>query len=139
MTRNTLGFLLAPLAAPTVFLLVMLVRGTHADGGSDQSLFWLFALGVMVAYVVTAALGLPLHLLLRRSGCQGCGFYMIGGALIALVPFLPGLLSGKELTQSEFLLLVGSVLAVGLITGLLFWWIAIRGGKDGASVAVGDK
>ena len=139
MTRNTLGFLLAPLAAPIVFLVVMLARGAQPDGGSDLSLFWLIVLGVLVAYVMAAVFGLPLHLLLRRTGCQGCGFYMIGGALIALVPFLPGLLSGKELTQSEFLLLVGSVLGVGMLTGLLFWWIAIRARKECASATISEE
>ncbi len=128
MTRNTLGFLLAPLAAPAVFLLVMLVRSDGAPGGetASTSIFWLMALAVIAAYVVTALLGLPLHLLLRRVGCQGCAWYMIGGSLIALVPFLPGLLSGKELTDNELMLMLGVIVSVGLFTGLLFWLIAVR-------------
>ena len=132
MTRNTLGFLVAPLAAPVAFLVLMLVRGDGGQGGdgAGTSLFWLMVLAVIAAYVVTALFGLPLHLLLRRTGCRACAWYMAGGALIALVPFLPGLLSGKHLAEAELMLMTGAVPGTGLITGLLFWFIAVRGRSD---------
>jgi hypothetical protein len=100
--RLLLAFLVAPLAAPVVYVLgtltvEMLRRGKAPSALSTLDLLiGVFTLGAPCAYVATLVAGVPMYFLLRRLGLLTRWTVWLAGAAIgaagalALAPYLRG-------------------------------------------------
>jgi hypothetical protein len=133
------GFTIAPVPAAAIF-------ATFLAGERMSVNAYLGWVGVtlVVAWLWTAILGVPVYLLLRRIAALNLLTSVLAGALIAAVPTAvlrldsPGgswIAGGKILVQQGkytaggYALVAQSVAIMamlGLISGILFWVIALR-------------
>jgi hypothetical protein len=135
--RVSLGFFAAPSAVLSPFILVIAFRAP-AEAWPALPIFAVHIL--LVAYVVTVLIGLPVHLILRAKDRHGLADYVgataVAASLAALLVDLAGnLLSSMGpddnpfrltlLSRSGMTLTIIFIVAAGITAGL-FWRIAIR-------------
>ena len=128
--RLLLAFLVAPLAAPTAFVLAVIAGQAVGTGlASARSALDLaiavFALGAPLAYVATLVAGAPAYFALLAFGLVRRWTVWIGAATIgaatafALSPYL-----GKEFFRIQFPWWAGAL--VGLVSAEVFWRVRER-------------
>ena len=123
--RLWLAWILAPLTAPVVFLLLALVYGlaTSRDwsmksiGEYVQGAASVFVFGSLAAYAATAVVGLPAFLLLRKLGLLN--YYTM--ALVGIVAATVYVIVVDWATLSALVLGVGALL--GWACATVFWMI----------------
>lgn len=115
MNRTLSGFFVAPLIPVFLFSLT-----------AGANFFFIFMIGVLVAYVGALIVGAPLLYVLRNFKCLSWHYFVLGGALCAL-PF-NWLYSGASSTHLEIYGLRNMVVfyAIGAAGGLSFWFISVR-------------
>ena len=114
--RVVLGFILAPVFGPLVVAVYSLW-----SGGLESKYFIGFFLNMtMVSYAVAVVAGVPAFLMLKSWRIKNIFGYLLGGVLIALLPFV--FFVGISSVPGE--LLVNSI-TVGGVNGVAFWLLAI--------------
>jgi hypothetical protein len=129
--RVAAGFAIAP-AVPG--LLLYLLQASVLESGA----YLLPVLMLMYAYPLTLVVGVPAYLLLRRKSSKGVGASVCIGAAIGFLGYLVDvgltisapvyadeLLRGAYLANSVGLGVAG--ISWGAMSGLVFWFIALRG------------
>ena len=126
-----LGGIIAPLAAPLAFFLVMLIISIGGNRASEDVHLWLPALGLItvftlpVSYLATWILGMPFIYWLRSSSRLTIWNICLGAVGIAVIGTLIWELAVKyrplHLEQVAFGALVSAGLA--LCVALTFCWI----------------
>jgi hypothetical protein len=133
--RVILGFLLAPLAAPTVFLLLTLAENRLYGMPPGSSLFGevLVALFVVMlpTYLTTILLGIPTYCLLKRYACVRLWHALVIAAAAGCV-FLP---VTSELSRG-LLFVESPALACALV---LWWFVREAPGARAAPTADGER
>lgn len=127
--REWLGLLLAP----SPLALAVPFYDLHQLGyglGKDEVLFAFLLFG----YPMVIAFGIPIHLLLRRSGRLDFGSYVVAaatiGGLVGLIPLVSNRISPPEpgnpfaLQITPAIPLATAILA--LLSATIFWWVAVR-------------
>jgi hypothetical protein len=112
--RTILGFLLAPLMVPLLYL-----AAAAAFGG-----FLSFDLAVLageIAYLAALLGGLPLHVALMKLGWASLHDYMVFGFLLGAASVLVSEHAPVEFTA---LMQAGLAALAGMIAGGVFWLIA---------------
>lgn len=135
--RVVIGFLVAPLAAPILFVLIFVVAGvSHGLGtGNARSVqgvlsgswVWLVA-AVPVSYAVTLIAGLPAYFLMRTfEGATWKSWLAVAAAIGAVAGSLVGavfILSDRSYGTAAALVALGALF--GGVNGWLFWYLAVR-------------
>lgn len=136
-TRVRRAFLVSPLAAPGLLVLLSAVVGTVLGVFAVQpemvvasilgSWVWLIY-ALPVSYGITALFGIPAFILLRRLHRAWSGYWVIGSAGLG---FSIGVVSGIVLTSCcgsfDWLIWLAVFGAVsGASNGWLFWHVAVR-------------
>lgn len=134
-----LGCVLAPLAAPLMMLLIILVVGEDLRGPSYEyglsdaiELFGIvglfLVLGAPIAYAVTVAIGLPLYFITNRLGLINFCSITFGAAFAAVLPiFLLSAQRGFVLyddPEKSSLLFYLAFALCGSVVGLVFWFVS---------------
>ncbi|MBK9948053.1 MAG: hypothetical protein IPP12_12820 [Nitrospira sp.] len=118
--RVVLGFLLAPLVVPLYFLVVGFIGvGKATLGEIGENAVGFLAITGPYAYVAAFVLGLPVYLFLKAKDLLSWQVVTISGGILgelAVIIFLPA--------EREGVLWTG--LFPGALSGLVFWWIAVR-------------
>ena len=129
--RIARGFLIAPLCGSSVF------AGRYVPlmgPGWLVGLFGTVLFTATVAYSIALVVGVPTYLVLRRWFRPRFAYAVVSGGLVAASPFnLLGIVSvlgrpDSSLTCNdilEYIDFVGPILASGLVTGLVFWLVAV--------------
>jgi hypothetical protein len=119
-----LGFLIAPLAAPLAFI-VVLAAYDAASGGIEDIIRFLkgtvifFIIGVPISYGAMLVLGLPYVLWLKRLGRFTSNYICLGAIVSGAITFTAYWAGGRNLPQPlVYYSLLGSLL--GLVSGLVF-------------------
>jgi hypothetical protein len=134
-----LGCVLAPLAAPLMMLLIILVIGEDLRGPSykygihdAQEMFGIvgmfLVLGAPIAYGIMAVVGLPLYYITNKLGLISFWSITFGSAFVAIFPILlmsapNGFVVYKEPDKSSFLFYLAFALC-GFVVGLVFWFVS---------------
>lgn len=95
--------------------------GLQASGDFAQVVAWAFA---GFSYLTAIVVGVPVFLLFRAQGLISWWHYVLGAALIALIP---GFLAATGGDPEDALRIVGQITAIGAVSGLVFWIIGIWG------------
>lgn len=134
-----LGCVVAPLAAPLMMLLIILVIGEDLRGPSyrydfndAKEMFGLagmvLILGTPLAYAITVVAGLPFYFITRKLGLINFWSITFGSAFLAILPILVmsapnGFILYKEPEKSSFLFYLAFALC-GYVVGLAFWFVS---------------
>lgn len=134
-----LGCVLAPLAAPLMVLLIILVVGEDFRGSSYQfgssdvvEIFGVagifLVLGAPIAYAIAVVIGLPLFFIAKRLGFINIWSVSLGAAITAILPILAlsarnGFALHTDPEKSSLLFYLVFSLC-GSVVGLLFWFIS---------------
>jgi hypothetical protein len=124
---NLLGFLLAPLTPGFLLLFLSMIEMDAREG------VWALEMSALVGYPAMVILGLPAHLLLKRTGWTSLGIYAFVGLLIGLAiatalfysmaaknfSLMPD--PGKSITPSIAVLVLAAFF--GAISGIVYWLI----------------
>ena len=114
ISRVAAAFLLAPAVAPLGVALLSLVPSLAG--------IWVLAVGVAAfTYGTTVIAGIPAYSLLRYFNCVSWWHFTLGGAVLGI---LPALVFGFPTSLQGMLVLGPDYLAIGAVTGLVFWIIA---------------
>jgi hypothetical protein len=114
ISRVAVAFLLAPGVAPLGIALASLLPSLAG--------IWVLAVGVAAfTYGTTAIAGIPAYSLLRYFNWVSWWHFTLGGAVLGI---LPTLVFGFPSSLQGMLVLGPDYLAIGAITGLVFWAIA---------------
>lgn len=129
------GFFTAPIAAPIVFTLLatiwtLLAGFTGAEWKAIPAsllgaLVW-FPLGVAVSYVVTAVLGVPAFILMRRFHRPTVIYWIVAAGLIGLAAGLLATLAVSGWSTGSLVGLGAFGAVGGALTGWLFWQVAVK-------------
>jgi hypothetical protein len=124
-----LGCVIAPLVAPLMILLIILVADA-VSGSSYQYAFGLnqakelggiilmfLVLGAPIAYVITLVVGLPAYFIFKKLGLINFHSVTFGSAFVAVFPFLVksaphGFIIYEEPDKSSFLFYLAFALCV---------------------------
>lgn len=136
-TRVRSAFLISPLAAPGLLVLLSSVVGTVLVVIAGQpelvvasmlgSLYWLiFALPV--SYGITALFGIPAFILLRGLHRAWSGYWVIGSAGLGFsIGAVLGMVMSRCCGGVSWLIWLAAFGAVsGASNGWLFWYVAVR-------------
>jgi hypothetical protein len=134
-----LGCVIAPLAAPVMILLIILVTGEDLRGSSYeyglndvQEMFGVagmfLTLGAPIAYAVMVLVGLPLYFITRKLGFINFWSITFGSAFVAIFPILlisaqRGFVLYENPNKSTLLFYLAFALC-GYVVGLLFWFVS---------------
>jgi hypothetical protein len=128
MNRALLGFLVAPLAPCLIIFIIALFQG-GGDGG-----FWFMSLVVPISYLTAAVIGLPIHLLLVKSGHASLGWYALSGIAASLIPILfifvfPSISTGSASAPWAGILpvhykIMAFMLLAAVTVSATFWFVA---------------
>jgi hypothetical protein len=133
LKRLALGLALAPLV-PGVLMLALSMLGNPSEG------IWALKLIAMIAYPAMLIIGLPLHLLFRRTGWTSVWPYLVTGAIAGaavaycVFPTLQAAASGATTSSSIAIAVICAFF--GMITAATFW-IIVRP-NIGIRTAVGN-
>lgn len=134
-----LGCVVAPLVAPMMILLIIMVFGEDLRGNSYEygikdiqemsgivGLFLLF--GAPMAYAITIVVGLPFYLIFKRIGLINFWSITFGSAFVAIFPVLVmsaprGFNIYNEPEKSSILFYLAIALC-GYAAGLVFWFVS---------------
>lgn len=106
--RIILGFLIAPLVTPLVFLMWAVLRTGTFDPQSWPAFYLIGAF----AYIAAVWLGVPAFLLYSKLKLHNVFWFLIGGALIGLVVVvLLRMWLGSGTVKSEVVILVAASLS----------------------------
>jgi hypothetical protein len=126
--RIVAAFLLAPLGAACV--LAYFFPAAHGVPWAESIVRTTFIYGVFGAYPLTIVFGTPLFLILRnrvRATPVSCA---VSGSVVVLVPALLLLAfhpASKDGSWLEAAAILSGAAGLGLVAGLLFWFIAAAG------------
>lgn len=131
-----LGCAVAPLAAPLMMLLIILVVGEDLRGPAYKYGFndakdmfgivgMVLILGAPIAYAITIVAGLPFYFITKKLGLINFWSITFGSAFLATLPILfmsapNGFILYKEPEKSSFLFYLAFALC-GYVVGLVFW------------------
>ena len=121
--RVVLGFLLAPLAVPLYFLVIGFLltlydrKVSFSEMGENAVGF--LAITWPYAYFAALVLGLPSYLFLKSKDLLTWQVFTISGGVLGALVVIVFL----EAERAHFLRMG---LLPGALSGLVFWWIAIR-------------
>lgn len=137
--RIFLGCAIAPLTAPLMMLLIILIVGEDLRGPSykyglndAQELLGIIGmfivLGAPIAYAVMVVVGLPFYFLAKKLGFINIWSVTIGSAFVAIFPILlmsapNGFLLYTEPDKSSFLFYSAFALC-GYVSGFVFWFVS---------------
>jgi hypothetical protein len=138
-----IGFLVAPLAAPFLFVLLALIAAAFQGFGSGDvravrgallgSWVWLVA-AVPVSYAVTLIAGLPAYLLLKTfQRATLTAWLAVAAAIGAVAGGLVGavfIASDGSYATAAALVALGALF--GVANGTLFWHLAVRTARPDA-------
>ena len=134
-----LGCVIAPLVAPLMMLIIILVTGDDLRGPSYEYNFndikeifgiagMFLVLGAPIAYIIMLGIGLPFYHLIKKLNFINFWSITFGSAFVAIFPIL--LMSVKEgftlyddPEQSSLLLYLVFALC-GYAVGLTFWYVS---------------
>lgn len=134
-----LGCVVAPLAAPMMILLIIMVFGEDLRGSSYEygikdikemsgivGLFLLF--GAPIAYVISVVVGLPFYFIFKRVGLINFWSITFGSAFVAIFPILVmsaprGFIIYNEPEKISILFYLAIALC-GYVVGLVFWFVS---------------
>jgi hypothetical protein len=135
------GCFIAPLVAPLILLIVILISGEDLRGPSYHLTFgdipeilgialMFVVLGAPIAYLVMALVGLPLYALVKKVNAISFLSVTLGGAFTAMVPiFLMSAPTNFVLYpngENSAPLLYLTFAACGFCVGVVFWLITAR-------------
>lgn len=141
-SKTFAGFAIAPLTPCIVIFAIAEIQG-RGDSG-----VWFSSIVLPISYLVSAVIGLPVYVLLKRFHYNSIRSYIMSGALAALVPFMfivvypaimmygtPAAVMG--LKSFEYYLL-GMMIIYGALVAGAFWLIvrpdrSASGSKDAKS------
>ncbi|MGI9328638.1 MAG: hypothetical protein ACR2PZ_25710 [Pseudomonadales bacterium] len=89
----------------------------------------LFLLAALVMVVLTAAIGLPLLYLLRAKTTM-CWWHCSIAGMLTTLPVVTLLLVNTANPSTTVLVVAAIVLALGVLGGLLFWWLGVYGNSE---------
>jgi hypothetical protein len=124
------AFLIAPAVPAILILAAAIVQGSGADG------IWWMTIILPVSYVTCAVVGLPIHLILMRTGYTSLLLYVISGLVATLVPiYFLFIYSDESPTPWAGLLqvhfeIMGFMAFCGILTSAIFWLIARPDRRD---------
>ena len=134
-----LGCVVAPLAAPLIMLLTILVIGEDLRGPSYKYGFndakemfgivgMFLVLGAPIAYAITMVVGLPLYFIVKKLNLISFWSITFGSAFVAILPILlmsapNGFILYEEPEKSSFLFYLAFALC-GYVVGLVFWFVS---------------
>ena len=134
-----LGCVVAPLAAPLMMLLIILVVGEDLRGPSYKYGFndakemfgivgMFLVLGAPIAYAITMVAGLPFYFITKKLGLISFWSITFDSAFVAILPILVmsaqnGFVLYKEPEKSSFLFYLAFALC-GYVVGLVFWFVS---------------
>ena len=134
-----LGCVIAPLAAPLMMLLIIMVTGEDLRGPSyeyefkdAQEMFGIIGmflvLGAPIAYAIMAVAGLPFYFITKKLGFISFWSITLGSAFVAILPILlmsapNGLILYNDPEKSSFLFYSAFALC-GYVVGLVFWFVS---------------
>lgn len=141
--RVLIGFLVAPLAAPFLFVLLALIAGVIQGFGAGDartirgallgSWVWLVA-AIPVSYAVTLIAGLPAYLLLKTfQSATLTAWLAVAAAIGAVADGLVGavfIASDGSYRTAAALIALGALF--GAVNGRLFWHLAVRNAQSRA-------
>lgn len=126
MKRTIVGFLVAPVMAPFLFVAVLTFPSILGDvAGFFENRVAVFVIGIPLSHLVALVFGWPLFHLFSRNGLINYWCLSFGGAFVAIVPVILLSLFGpepvKEIIGSiEVFLLFG---VCGFVAGFTYWLI----------------
>lgn len=112
VVRIVIAFMIAPGLYPAWLAI-------QAAGDFQQVVAWVFA---GFSYAAAIILGVPTLLLFQAKKLFAWWYYVLGATLIALIPAVLNT-SGRD--ANDQLRIFGSFLAIGAVSGLVFWIIGI--------------
>ncbi|MDH3280310.1 MAG: hypothetical protein OEQ18_04175 [Gammaproteobacteria bacterium] len=134
-----LGCLVAPLAAPVMMLLIILVVGEDLRGPSykyglndAKEMFGIFGMfiifGAPIAWAITAVVGMPIYFIAQRLGYINFWSISLGAAFVAILPLLVmsapnSFVLYQEPEKSSFLF-YSAVALCGYVVGSVFWFVS---------------
>jgi hypothetical protein len=122
--RIVAGFLIAPILLPVVTVVVTLQADFSV--GQFKAGFALACILAVFTYATALIVGVPVFAWYRRRGWFEPWQFAVGGGLLGLLPMPVIALFGPVP------LFLGPVLSViGLLSALLFWFLAVRGNVRG--------
>jgi hypothetical protein len=127
MLRTIFAFLLAPVPAASAMAVLVAVR----PGGRGLGIFVhpasMFASICLLSYILGLLLGVPLFLWLRRWDPVSLRTFAFTGALVSVISAallaVRAVTTGNDVSRATILGLSVYV-AIGLLTGASFWFIA---------------
>jgi len=137
--RLLLGCIVAPLAAPLVLLLIIMVSGEDLRGPSYEygfndfmEIFGLagmfLVLGAPIAYVIALVIGLPFYFITERINYINFWSITFGSAFVSIVPILimsaPNGFVLYEDPEKSSILFYLAISACGYVVGMVFWFIS---------------
>lgn len=109
--RFAAAFVLAPAVVPIAYWSL-----------SDNDMATVGALTAAgIGYMLALILGVPLLLLFQYFKWNHWWHFLLGGGFIGLVP---GVIFLSSVSSAELPLLIGSLFAVGMFAGAVFWVVA---------------
>ena len=134
-----LGCVIAPLAAPVMILLIILVTGEDLRGSlyeyglnDVQEMLGItgifLTLGAPIAYAVMVLVGLPFYFIARKFGYINFWSITLGSAFVAILPILlmfapRGFILYEDTEKSSLMFYLAFALC-GYVVGLLFWFVS---------------
>lgn len=121
ITRPLIGFIVAPMAAP---LLLVVMGGLHFLMGNPGYRFYLTAAAWigMFAFISMLVIGIPGYFLARKFSVRSFRAYFVGGAVLGFIAYL------SLFVIFPFGFRVGAMLllsiGIGALTSSMFWIIA---------------
>tara|TARA_R110000737_G_C14560131_1_gene482147 strand:+ start:653 stop:1399 length:747 start_codon:yes stop_codon:yes gene_type:complete len=91
---------------------------------SLQAGFFVFILGIPVAYGCAMFIGIPLFALYKKADITGWSYYVLGGALCAVPGVLLFVKYNAPIVYS--LQSISAFTLIGAIGGIIFWWLYPR-------------
>lgn len=133
--RVILGFIVAPPVAPAIYYFLIswpIARNTINGTRYDAFLITLF-IGIPIAYLITLVIGIPTYLLLRRlDWLNGLSIAIASGTIAASPMLFAEIVNGTIVNYTMNKLIIDiSYFFCGVVVGIIFWFIAIRGTTNG--------
>lgn len=124
-SRTIIGFIVAPLIVPLLYLAATSVFGGYRS--ADLALYI-----AQYAYLTALLGGLPMHITLSRLGWTTLHDYAVYGVLLGLVATL---ITERPPLEFSIIIEVGLSAVAGAVAGGVFWLIA-RPGRGKAALPI---
>jgi hypothetical protein len=123
MSRPLIGFIIAP-ATPGLFIIIL---GIFGNSRVAEGIWWL-GLILPISYAISAVVGCPIHLFLKRFKLRSIFYYFLAGVLASGIPILvliirPWSSDASSQDFSSLRIVMGMMVGASIMVSITFWTI----------------